>query len=318
MIPKNNDVRVEVCTACNYDCTICCRDIFSRKIATMSTPFFRELLEKIQTETDQYELVTFAGFGEPLMDPDFVKKVRIAREMGFEATVLTNGYRLTPELFAQLNDLGMQSVRVSFYGMDEESYDNVHRPPRGSFEKVSGNLENICTMERSTEVLMTLNVVEGLNDSDVRRWIDHWEPRADLVEVWRPHNWVDGQAYRRLTEEKRPTCGRPFTGPLQVQVDGTVNMCCFDFNGKLLLGDLRTQALGEIFDSSAFKVIRACHETGEYEGAGLICAQCDQRNEDKTEVMIYNSRFSSDERVEMTSSGYSKLESSEEEQEGNE
>lgn len=307
MIPKNNDIRIEVCTACNYDCTICCRDAFTRKIEVMPTPFFRMLLEKIQKETDQYELVTFAGFGEPLLDPEFVKKVDIAHELGFDTTVLTNAYNLTPELFSQLEALGMQSVRISFYGMDESSYNSVHQPPKGSFHRVSRNLDKICAMERNTEVLMTLNIVEGINDADMQKWVDYWEPRADLVEVWRPHNWVDGHTFREITVEKRPSCGRPFTGPLQVQVDGTVNMCCFDFDGKLLLGDLKVQALADIFVGKAFNALRHCHEIGDYVRSGYICEGCDQRNVNKGEVMVYNSKFSIEERVEMTSSGYAKL-----------
>lgn len=308
MIPRNNDIRIEVCTACNYDCTICCRDVFTRKIEVMSTPTFRRLLERVLDETDQYNLVTFAGFGEPLMDPDFVGKVALAHEMGFETTVLTNGYQLTPELFRQLDELEMQSVRISFYGMDAVSYDRVHKPPKGSFERVSSNLEIICAMDRTTEVLMTLNVVDGLNDGDVQRWIDHWEPRANLVEVWRPHNWVDGHSFRELTGERRNSCGRPYTGPLQVQVDGTVNMCCFDFDGKLLLGDLKEQSLSDIFAADAYQALLRCHETGDFAGSGLICNDCDQRNTIKEGVMIYNSKFTIEERVEMTSSGYTRLE----------
>ena len=311
MIPVSNDIRIEVCTACNYDCIICCRDTFTRKIEVMSTDLFRALLETIRSETDQYELVTFAGFGEPLLDPHFVDKVRIAREMGFRTTVLTNGYMLTPELFAVLDGLGMESVRLSFYGMDRESYDEVHRGPKGSYERVVHNLETICALPRTTQVLMTLNVVEGLNDRIMQAWIDHWEPRADLVEVWRPHNWVDGHDFRKLLPRQRKSCGRPFTGPLQVQVDGTVNMCCFDYDGKLLLGDLTRQRLSEIFSAPPFERLRACHETGEFEGTGYICRQCDQRNAEKGEVMIYNSRFSIEERVELTSSGYAKLDGKE-------
>lgn len=307
MIPRNNDIRIEVCTACNYDCTICCRDIFTRKIEVMPTRFFRDLLTKIKRETDQYDMVTFAGFGEPLMDPGFAEKVAIARELGFEATVLTNAYKLTPALFEELDSLGMQSVRISFYGMDEASYDKVHRPPKGSYQRVSDNLEKICAMERTTKVLMTLNVVEGVNDADVDGWVRRWEPQADLLEVWRPHNWVDGHAFRAIAAEKRASCGRPFTGPLQIQVDGTVNMCCFDFNGKLLIGDLHQQTLGEIFSGEAFKRLEHCHKTGNFEGTDYICKACDQRNINKSDVMIYNSRFSIEERVELTSSGYSKL-----------
>lgn len=309
MIPKNSDIRVEVCTACNYDCNICCRSEFSRSIETQSTVFFRETLEKVMADTDQYELITFSGFGEPLMDPEFEKKVAVAHDLGFETTLRTNGYLLTPDKFKRLDELGMQSVRVSFYGMTEASYNTIHKPPKGSFERVKKYLQDICATRRNTQLLMTLSVVEGANESDVAAWIEQWEPIADSVEVWRPHNWVDGQSFRKLTDIKRKTCGRPFNGPLQIQVDGTINMCCFDFNGKLLLGDLKTQSLEEIFQGEAFLKLRTCHQEGDFVGKGYICEVCDQLNANKEDVLIYSSNFSIEERVEMTSTTYTKLES---------
>ena len=127
------------------------------------------------------------------------------------------------------------------------------------------------------------------------------------MEVWKPHNWVDGKDYRKVQNERLKTCGRPFKGPLQVQIDGTVNMCCFDYNGQLLLGDLNKQNLREIFSSEMFKKIVKCHETGNFEGSGLICENCDQRNKVKTDVMIYNSKFDVKERVGKVSTTYSDL-----------
>ena len=81
-------------------------------------------------------------------------------------------------------------------------------------------------------------------------------------------------------------------------------MCCFDFDGKLLLGDLRTQTLKEVFESEMFKKILKHHTTGYYKGSGLICENCDQRNLDKSEVMIYNSRYDIKERVKKVSTTY--------------
>ena len=53
-----------------------------------------------------------------------------------------------------------------------------------------------------------------------------------------------------------------------------------------------------------FKTIENCHKTGNYEGSGLICENCDQRNEDKSDVMIYNSKFDIKDRVGKVSTTY--------------
>ena len=81
-------------------------------------------------------------------------------------------------------------------------------------------------------------------------------------------------------------------------------MCCFDFDGKLTLGDLKTQNLEEIFSSPIFNKIVQCHSSGNFENSGLICENCAQRNKDKSGVAIYNSKFDIKERVNMISTTY--------------
>jgi MoaA/NifB/PqqE/SkfB family radical SAM enzyme len=280
----------------------------TRKKEIMPTERFKYYVKKIQQEIDQYDTLTFSGFGEPLLDRDFIKKAEIVKNEGFDVLLLTNGSLLSVDLFRQINNFGLESVRISFYGMKVDSYKRVHNINGNIlFDKVKNTLTEICMMNRRTKIIFTYNVVSGENDEDIQEWINYWEPLADLLEIWKPHNWVDGRNYRAIKREKLKTCGRPFNGPLQVQVDGTVNMCCFDYNGKLLLGDLNSQSLYEIFNSEEYKKIKECHLSGKFEGSGLICEMCDQRNADKSDIMIYNSKFDINERVNMVSTIYKKL-----------
>jgi len=305
MIPKSHDMRFEVTTKCNYNCTICPRDKLTRKKETMDLRLFKSLLSKILDETDQYSTLTFPGMGEPLLDKTLDDKIAFAREKGLRILILTNGSLLSPERFKRFEDLGVESIRVSFYGNNPENYARVHGvKTKGIFQKIKDNLTAISKAKKYTKLLLTFNVVEGTNDACVPGWIDHWKDKADLIEVWRPHNWVDGRKYRAVQGEKVKTCGRPFNGPLQVQVDGTVNMCCFDFDGKLTLGDLKKQSLQEIFSSPLYNELVRCHTTGDFNGSTLICAACDQRNTDRSDVMVYNSKFDIEKRVKMISTTY--------------
>ncbi len=310
MIPKNNDMRFEVTTRCNYNCVICPRDKLTRKLETMSFELFALLFDKIRSETRQYNTLTFPGMGEPLMDPSLVRKIEYAKkaDRDLDVLILTNGSLLTPERFGEFEDLGVTSVRVSLYGADAESYRKIHRPKSDRmFDTVKENLLKIVARKKNTKLLLTYNVVDGVNDDVLQDWISFWEDKADLIEVWRPHNWVNGRRYRAVQKDKAVTCGRPFNGPLQIQVDGTVNMCCFDFDGRLTIGDLKKQTLHEIFSSPAYNRIMKCHQAGRYAGSRLICASCDQRNTEKKDVMVYNSKFDIKERVRMISTTYKKL-----------
>jgi wyosine [tRNA(Phe)-imidazoG37] synthetase (radical SAM superfamily) len=308
MIPKNNEMRIETTTKCNYNCVICPRDRFTRIKETMSLELFETLFKKIVLETRQYNTLTFSGFGEPLLDPTLDDKIRFAKNYNFDVLILSNGSLLTAKRFQELENLGVKSIRVSMYGITPETYARVHGLANSAqFENIKTELTRIAEIKKTTGLILTYNVVEGVNDRDTEKWIEYWKDRADLIEVWRPHNWVNGREYRPVQEKKVKTCGRPWNTPLQVQVDGTVNMCCFDYNGSLLLGDLNNQTLTEIFDSDRFKKILHHHKTGEFTGSHLICKNCDQRNATKTHVMEYNSKFKIEDRVEKLSTTYTDL-----------
>ncbi len=307
MIPKSNEIRVEVTTRCNYKCCICPRESLSRKIETMEYELFKSLIDKILSETKQYTTLAFPGMGEPFLDETLSEKIKYARQKGLNILILTNGSLLNVEKFKEMEALGVNSIRVSFYGNDRTSYSKVHGVKENMFDKVRNSLTEICKIRSKTQILMTYNVVDNYNDSVMDSWMDYWKGRVDLFEVWRPHNWVDGKNYRVVQQEKMKTCGRPFNTPLQIQVDGTVNMCCFDYNGKLLLGDLKTQTLNEIFNSTIYKKLTACHKTGDFKGSGLICENCDQRNVNKKDVMVYSSKFDIAERVNKVSTTYQNI-----------
>jgi len=305
MIPESNELRFEVTTKCNYNCIICPRDRLTRKKETMSLKTFKFLLDKITAESAQFDTITFPGMGEPLLDKSIDEKIVYAKKRGFTVLILTNGSLLSVERFKRLQDIGVDSIRVSMYGDSPESYSSVHGVnDKGLFRKVKDNLTTIAEIKRQTKLLLTYNIVDKVNDSNLETWIQYWKDRADLLEVWRPHNWVDAKGYRRVQQKKMKTCGRPWKTPLQIQVDGTINMCCFDFNGKLLLGDLKKSSLKEIFESPTYKKVVECHTNGDFSGSDLICENCDQRNEDKSDVMAYNSKFDISERVKKVSTTY--------------
>lgn len=308
MIPASNEIRIEVTTKCNYNCIICPRDKLTRKKETMSLELFKYIFDKINSETSQYNTLTFPGMGEPLLDKILDSKIVYAKRYGFTVLILTNGSFLTIDRWKRLEDIGVDSVRISLYGDSVESYNALHGIKNaGLFKKIKKNLEDISKIKGHTQLLLTYNVVDGYNSVTLESWIRHWKDKVDLIEVWRPHNWVDGRSYRIVQEEKLNTCGRPFSTPLQVQADGTVNMCCFDFDGKLLLGDLKTQSLHQIFESPMYKKIVECHRIGNFKNSGLICENCDQRNKDKSDVMIYNSKFDIRERVKKVSTTYQNI-----------
>jgi radical SAM protein with 4Fe4S-binding SPASM domain len=129
-------------------------------------------------------------------------------------------------------------------------------------------------------------MVTEINEHEKDDWLKRWEPKLDEVFVWKPHNWVDGREYRTIDETRRVSCGRPFNAPLYVHADGTVSPCCFDLNKRMVMGDINTQTIEEIYKGEAYEKLREAHTKRDFNG--YICQMCDQTNFNP-EVLLYKS-----------------------------
>jgi len=91
--------------------------------------------------------------GEPLLDEVLDKKIEYAKKKkkNLSVLILTNGSLLTVERFKKLENLRVNSVRISFYGNDAASYSRVHGVKNKMlFDKVRNNIEKRVKMILTT------------------------------------------------------------------------------------------------------------------------------------------------------------------------
>ena len=121
-----------------------------------------------------------------------------------------------------------------------------------SYEKVMVGLNFDTTMKNLADFLelreelgskrprLEINwLVLPENEDETESFKEYWLDRADAIEIWQPHNFGDGRDYRQRYEEigMKTTCGRPENGPLQIQWNGEVIPCCYDYNNQIVLGN---------------------------------------------------------------------------------
>lgn len=299
---KTNEARIETCTFCNYTCKFCPhKDGFTRKQEIMTYSLFEEILNKIKKEAPHITDITLSGFGEALLDKKISQKFYLSHSMGYNNHLVTNGSLLNKTLIDNLLSSNVD-IRISLHTVHEDEY----KQTTGSDKllHVMKMIEYIISHPQKTKIILTADIVEE-NKENIQDLINLYKNRVDLIEVWKPHGWIDWKEYRHSIN-KKTTCNRPMNGPLQIQVDGTVNMCCFDFNGKLLLGDYKTQSLDEIFSSQEYKDILQHHTSGTIDNSNLLCRHCDQLLE-CNDIVIYNSKFKAEDRINKLSTTYKEL-----------
>jgi MoaA/NifB/PqqE/SkfB family radical SAM enzyme len=139
---------------CNLACAYCNEyDKVSTPVPTGEMVRRIDLLGALGTE-----IITFSG-GEPLLHPDLDDLIRRIRSHGRIATLITNGYLLTPDRIRRLNRAGLEHLQIS---IDNVSPDDVSKK---SLKVLDKKLE---WLEEFAQFAVSVNSVVGAGVKDSR------------------------------------------------------------------------------------------------------------------------------------------------------
>ena len=283
---QHPEVRYEVTDHCNASCVMCPRESHDRVHGIMDQAQYERSIDEVAALGA--EQVVLTGFGEPMLDRHLEDKIRYAKGNGLRTYIITNGSALTPRRASRLLLAGLDEMRVSFYGMGPDTYNAVMRGL--DFDRTIKNLMHFLAVRKSLKMdckVQLSYLVLPENEQDVDDFLAFWEPKVDAVEVWRPHNFGDGKDFRARTG-KKTTCGRPDNGPLQIQWDGTVIPCCYDYNNQIVLGNAFEQPVMDILRGERYSALRKAHAEGEF-WRFPYCDQCDQLLP-HSDALVYTNR----------------------------
>lgn len=264
---------------------MCPRDSQTRKIGYMPVADFSLILERIGPFKGIFHL---HGFGETLLDRQFIPKIRILKAALPEARTLifsTLGVRVKEDYFDELVDAGLDDLAISFYGFTQESYKKVHG--FDGLELVKRNLERLSlAMKRpgvtlkptikipSLAVSSSLPIAQPPERAEFCRWA--LDLGFDIMEWSYVHNYGDGRKYNAPnTERLCPVINGNRKNILNITWDLKVVPCCYDFNATIPFGNLRDQTLEEIFASPEYFQFLLAHQTNEL-SAYSVCQNCEK------------------------------------------
>jgi len=272
------EVRYEVTDHCNASCIMCPRDEHEhgREHGIMSQDKYEKSIDEVVMLGAKKVVLT--GFGEPMLDKNLELKIAYAKAKGLSTYIITNGSVLNSKRAEKILEAGLDEMRVSFYGMGKDTYNTVMQGL--DYDKTrNGLIEFLALRDRlgsHTKVQLSYLTMPE-NAKDEQAFKDFWEPRVDAIEIWRPHNFGDGRDYRDRDKDVavKTSCGRPESGPLQIQWNGEVIPCCYDYNNKIVLGNAFDQPVLEILNGFKYRLLRYAHELKKF-NIFPYCDQCDQ------------------------------------------
>ena len=271
--PLPEIVQIESTNICNAKCVFCPRDEMERKQGVMDMALFRKVVDECAALGIAH--LRMHNYGEPFVDRSLVEKVRYVKAQGIpQVGMISNGSLITEDAARGMIDAGLDAINIS---VDASGKDVFEKTRVGlKYDKVIGNIERLVRLRRESgrgRPKLILSFVRQNNSQDEQAFIEHWRKVADKIHVTDLHNWA-GTLHRESSV--RYPCYRPWL-TFTALWDGRVSLCCADFDGRTVLGDLRTATIAEIWNSEAYRAVRRLHLES---GGPDICRACDLPKKD--------------------------------------
>ncbi|MBA3013186.1 MAG: radical SAM protein [Desulfobacula sp.] len=120
--PLPSVILIENTNCCNARCVMCPREKLTRKPGFMAFEVFEKIIRDV-SGARRKPVVHLHGFGEPLLDEVLPDRIKLAKAFGIKHTYLvTNASLLFPETARKIIGAGLDRMKISFYGTDDESY----------------------------------------------------------------------------------------------------------------------------------------------------------------------------------------------------
>lgn len=255
----------------------------------MTMAVFQKIVNEAAT-IPVIEKLTLTGLGETLQDRFLVERIRYARRVlpkGVSIDLYTAGGLLRPKMTDALIDAGLDVLYISLNAVSREKrleimkvddFDQVVSYTRYAIDAfdLRAAAEGLPLTNRKTRRVIVKGIASkdlmevGEHEQFQEQWQGDWD-KGGAAYLHLEGNWA-GSVGAKMRTRPRNACSRALS-QIMVLWTGEVSLCCFDAEGAVLLGDLRTQTLREIYGGQPALGIREAHMEGR-RGELPLCATC--------------------------------------------
>lgn len=261
------DISLELSSACNMSCAYCYHN-------STDVPFTKGVMHKdlafriiMQSADLGVNSIKFNYRGEATLNPHYREITELAKNLAKGSTFidrLTNSnFKFSPskreDIFKGLSHL--TKVKVSYDSFKKEVFETqrsggIHDLTTENIGLFYNSPERIKSETRIViqAVRTSLNKDEDIMGEVKRRWPDAEVSIRDMV-AGRIDKDLSGLQNRTRDVKNRKSCIQAHAR-LIVHHDGLVSPCCPSIKNDLLIGDLNTQTVSEVFNSDAAKALR--------------------------------------------------------------
>lgn len=273
-------VLLETISVCNSRCLMCPIEkiMDSRKVKYMDEQIFTKVINEC---AEHGSGVTLANFGEPLLDPKIIDRIKYIKRQGLYVSIITNGSLMDFEMSNKLINSGIDLVAVSIDSIDKDVYESIRVGLK--YDNVVNNITQLIKLRNSMNKSIpqvVLNYIDmSVNQGETSEFVKHWRNIVDYIMITtnsdrgRESTTDYGNISRNIFYKKRSPCYYLWK-MVTVLPNGNVLPCCYDVYGELVLGNVKDNSVYEIYHGKIANEIRQIHLNGDLNSL-KICKNCD-------------------------------------------
>ena len=273
---------IETCNNCNAHCIMCPKgQRGTRNIQLMEDRLFEKIIRELEKYNEWIEMICLNSDGEPLLDKKIAQRIRMLKEVGIKhVNISTNAQLLTEDKIYELLESGLDDLRISLDGFTKETYEKVRVGLK--YDIVKSNVENLVRIrdKENSKLSIRLRMVELEENANERNdWIKYWNSvvsENDKVQLMPMHTWsgtIQEEEQKRIDFYADKPCVSVFSS-FTINYDGVVQLCDSDIEQRVILGDVNTQTIKEVWNGEKFEKIRGYHANALRNNID-ICRGCD-------------------------------------------
>jgi len=306
----NGRVAIEPTNACNLRCRLCPTWQYQKR--EMGFIKFENFKKIIDENKDIFKRINMIFAGEPLLNKDIFKMVKYAEEKGIEVLISTNTTLFNDDRIKELFDSDLSYLIVCLDGASKETHEQYRRG--SNFEQVKENIRKICQTKQEKKIKKPYIILQFLvmkqNEHEIERMIqlakelgvDKLDFKTlslgSFVELDKKiqlakENLPDNINYSRfifrdgyLAAKSKPIlCS--WLRQTVILWNGDVSMCCYDFNGDLVVGNIfKDGGLKNILKSKKYKEYRKMAIQRKFK----LCQNCNFSSETTKSIIFNNNK----------------------------
>lgn len=275
--------QIEPTNHCPYTCIMCPRGLgrMSRAKGFMEMETLETALEDIHPEQ---KFIRLHHFGEAVLHPEIDVMIRKVKEKGLYAVVSLNPATMSDSITEKILEAGGNIVCFSLDTLSDNGLKKI-RGVKKSFRENWATIESFIEESRKRDPFV-LKVIQMVRlDLNRHEWEEFTQlkiryPESDIFFHLADNNGFGDPELvektlcggKEAVLKNASACVAPFT-EISILWDGSVVLCCFDYDGFTVIGNIREDPLNDIWHGETVGRLRKLFEKRRTQGLKL-CGGC--------------------------------------------